>query len=76
MSELCIFLVSMFVSMLVSEFVFSEQQYDPHNNEWFTVSPDTEYENRYNPHTDEWSLEAAESEIEYNPHTDEWEYER
>ena len=59
MSELGIFLVSMFVSMLVSEFVFSEQQYDPHNDEYVTVSPDTEYEyeNKYNPHTDEFEYQ-------------------
>ena len=83
MSELAIFIVegyfdvrTMLIGMLLSAFVFSDQQYDPHNDEWVTVSPDTEYENKYNPHTDEWSLEAAESEIEYNPHTDEWEYQR
>tara|TARA_R100001143_G_C3329267_1_gene118645 strand:+ start:353 stop:571 length:219 start_codon:yes stop_codon:yes gene_type:complete len=72
MSDIAFFVIT----LLLFTPIFADQQYDPHNDEWVTVSPDTEYENKYNPHTDEWSLEAADSEIEYNPHTDAWEYQR
>ena len=72
MNKLIVFVAG----MLLSAFVFSEQQYDPYNDKWVTISPNSEYENKYNPYTDEWSLEAEESEIEYNPYTDQWDYQK
>ena len=72
MNKLIVFVAG----MLFSAFVFSEQQYDPYNDEWVTISPNSEYENKYDPYNHEWSLEAEESEIEYNPYTDEWDYQK
>ena len=72
MNKLIVFVAG----MLFSAFVFSEQQYDPYNDEWVTISPNSEYENKYDPYNDEWSLEAEESEIEYNPYTDQWDYQK
>ena len=72
MNKLIVFVAG----MLFSAFVFSEQQYDPYNDEWVTISPNSEYENKYDPYNDEWSLEAKESEIEYNPYTDQWDYQK
>ena len=72
MNKLIVFVAG----MLFSAFVFSEQQYHPYNDEWVTISPNSEYENKYDPYNDEWSLEAEESEIEYNPYTDQWDYQK
>ena len=72
MNKLIVFVAG----MLFQAFVFSEQQYDPYNDEWVTISPNSEYENKYDPYNDEWSLEAEESEIEYNPYTDQWDYQK